>query len=403
MINIAIMGFGTIGSGVYDLINTNGSIIAERLGEPVQVKYALDLREFPGHPVESVLTHDFNDIVNDPEVDIVVETMGGINPAFAFEKAALEAGKSVVTSNKELVEAKGSELMKLAREKSLNFFFGASVGGGIPIIRPLVRSLCADDIDEISGILNGTTNYILTRMAEDHMSFDDALAGAQAAGYAEANPAADVEGHDAARKIAILASIACGRKVDFSDIHTEGITGISYMDLEYAAAIGGAVKLIARMHRTAAGVDVSVAPHIVPNEHPLYSVKDVFNAITVHGNFADRIMFYGRGAGSHATASAVVADVMDAAKHRRVTVYPGWAQEPVQLADNSSVKMRFLVRFSGDESREAELCDIFGSGSVIRLTGRSEIGVITRSMTSDELAEAVRKTWGYISRVRILY
>ena len=402
MINIAILGFGTIGSGVYELINTNKDLIEGRLGDTLRVKYALDLREFPGQPVESVLTHDFSDIVNDPEVSIVVETMGGINPAYTFEKAAIEAGKSVVTSNKELVEAKGPELMSLAKEHDVNFFFGASVGGGIPVIRPLIRSLNAERIDEISGILNGTTNYILTHMAEDHAAFDACLTQAQAAGYAEANPAADVEGHDAARKIAILSSIVLGRKVSYTDVYTEGITGVTEADMEYAAAMGGAVRLVARMVQTADAPEVSVAPYIVRGEHPLCSVRDVFNAIMVHGNFVDRVMFYGRGAGSHATASAVVSDVMDAASHPGENVYAGWSGEPVTLKDSSAIKCGYLARFTGDEGRAAELAGVFGDGCSTVTARPGEIGVLTGAMTAGELESTAAKAGGYLGSIRVL-
>ena len=314
MRQIAIMGFGTIGSGVFDVVNTNREVIKRNLGEELQVKYVLDIREFPGQPVEKVLVHDVDTIVNDPDVDIVVETMGGLEPAFTFVKKALEAGKSVATSNKELVAKKGVELLALAKEKNSNFFFGASVGGGIPIIRPLLRSLSADEIDQVTGILNGTTNYILTKMDQEETSFEDALKEAQDNGFAERKPEADVEGFDACRKIAILSSIVLEKFVNFEDIQTEGITKITTADFQYARKLGWAIKLLGSSWKENGRVYAMVAPALVKPENPLFAVNDVFNAILVHGNMVDNVMFYGRGAGSHATASAVMADVVEAAK-----------------------------------------------------------------------------------------
>ena len=242
---VAVMGYGTIGSGVVEVLRINKDRIAERAGEPVEVKYVLDLREFPGDPMEDKIVHDYQVIANDPEVGIVVETMGGVEPAFTFVKAMLEAGKQVTTSNKALVAAKGAELIRIAREKNVNFQFEASVGGGIPIIRPLNCCLTADEIEEITGILNGTTNYMLTKMSEEGAEFEDVLKDAQAKGYAEKDPTADIEGHDPCRKIAILTSLVCGRQVDFEDIHCEGITKISATDIKYAKAMNRSIKLLA--------------------------------------------------------------------------------------------------------------------------------------------------------------
>ena len=313
MINIAVLGYGTIGSGVVEVLKTNGESIRKRAGDKINIKYVLDIREFPGDPIMEILVHDVNIILNDPEVKIVVEVMGGIEPAYSFVKEALLKGKSVVTSNKELVAKHGAELLDIAKERELNFLFEASVGGGIPIIRPLNQSLTADEIVEITGILNGTTNYILTKMSDEGMNFDEALKDAQALGYAERDPSADVEGYDACRKIAILSSLAYGMQVDFEDIYTEGIAGITDVDIKYAKKLDARIKLFATSIREDdKNVYAMVAPMMIRANHPLYSVGDVFNGIYVRGNVIGDVMFYGSGAGKLPTASAVVADVVDA-------------------------------------------------------------------------------------------
>ena len=317
MIQIAVMGYGTVGSGVVEVLNTNQASINKRAGDEINIKYVLDLRDFPGDPVESKLIHDFETIVNDPEIKIVVEVMGGVEPAYTFTKRCLEAGKSVCTSNKELVARHGAELLEIARERELNYLFEASVGGGIPIIRPLNSSLTADEITEITGILNGTTNYILTKMSYGGTDFDTALKDAQAKGYAERNPEADVEGYDACRKIAILTSLVSGRQVDYEDIYTEGITKITAEDIKYAKKMGRAVKLLAMSKKEDGKFFAMVAPFLIGEMHPLYSVNGVFNAIFAKGNVLGDVMFYGSGAGKLPTASAVVADVVDAARLRR--------------------------------------------------------------------------------------
>lgn len=401
MRQIAIMGYGTIGSGVFDVVNTNRDVIQKNLGEELQVKYVLDLRDFPGEPVEEVLIHDVNILLEDPEVDIVVETMGGLEPAFTFVRRALEAGKSVATSNKELVAKRGVELLALAREKKVNFFFGASVGGGIPIIRPMLRSLCADDIEEVTGILNGTTNYILTKMAQEGSSFGDALAEAQDNGFAERKPEADVEGFDACRKIAILSSIVLGRLVDFEDIYTEGITGITKEDFLYAAKLGWAIKLLAGSRKEGHHVYAMVAPALVKPGHPLFAVNDVFNGIMVHGNMVDDVMFYGRGAGSHATASAVVADVMDAARHLHENVYAGWSGEKQELSDIGSWEKQFLVRVAGDASREKELAQAFGQGILVDAGVAGEVGYLTPVISERDFQEAAASLDGVKGRIRV--
>ena len=275
MIKAAIMGYGTVGSGVYEVIKKNQVSINKKVGQELKVQYVLDLREFPGDPVMDVLTHDFEDIIKDDEVKIVAEVMGGLHPAYEFTKRCLEAGKSVCTSNKELVAEHGAELIRIAKDHQVNYLFEASVGGGIPIIRPLNSSLTADEIDEITGILNGTTNYILTEMAEKGSDFADVLKEAQNLGYAERNPEADVEGYDACRKIAILSSLAFGRQVDYEDIYTEGISKITATDIKYAKAMGQMIKLLAVSRKVDGSFYAMVSPVLVGPSDPLYSVNGV--------------------------------------------------------------------------------------------------------------------------------
>ena len=310
MIKIAVLGYGTVGSGVVEVLQTNREKIQERIGEELEIKYVLDLREFPGTPVEKLVVHDFEQIVNDEEVSIVVEVMGGIEPAYTFVKKSLLAGKSVATSNKALVAKHGAELLAIARENHINFLYEASVGGGIPIIRALTASLTGDEIEEITGILNGTTNYMLSKMYFEDADYDAVLKEAQAMGYAERDPSADVEGHDACRKIAILSSIISGKRVDFEDIYTEGISKITLADMKYAKALGMRIKLLASCKREGDKLGAIVAPHLVPKTHPLYSIEDVFNSIFVKGNMLGDSMFYGSGAGKLPTASAVVGDIV---------------------------------------------------------------------------------------------
>lgn len=354
MIKIGIVGYGTVGSGVYEVVRTNKENIAKRAGEAVEVKRICDLREFPGDPAEPLITHDFTEMLNDPEIKIIVETMGGVHPAYDFVKAALEHGKSVCTSNKELVAKYGSELLAVAKERNLNFLFEASVGGGIPIIRPLNQALTADEIMEIKGILNGTTNYILTKMGREGESYAQALAEAQELGYAERNPEADVEGYDACRKIAILTSLAYGMQVDYEDIYTEGITRLTEEDMEYAKALDADIKLLGSSKRENGRVYAQVAPVMIPSSHPLYSVNDVFNAIFVKGNVLDDVMFYGRGAGKLPTASAVVSDVIDAVKHKNTNIMTLWSSRKLELGDFRDSISRFFVRVPEEEREKAQ-------------------------------------------------
>ncbi len=383
MINIAVLGYGTVGSGVVEVINTNGKQINQRIGEELNVKYVLDLRDFPEDPVQEKIVHDFDIILNDPDVQIVVEVMGGIEPAYTFVKSSLEAGKSVATSNKALVAKHGAELLSIAKEKDINFLFEASVGGGIPIIRPLNTSLTADEIQVITGILNGTTNYMMTKMFYEGADYDTVLKEAQDKGYAERNPEADVEGYDACRKIAILSSLISGQQVDFEDIYCEGITEITVEDMKYAKALGMTIKLLASMRRYAGNrIHAIVAPCLLSPDHPLYNVNDVFNAIFVHGNVLGDAMFYGSGAGKLPTASAVVADVVDAARHLHTNVMTIWDSKKLKLEDKADAKRRFFVRMKGDaEDLLSDLQESFGNLQIVHAFGlEDEFGFVTELM-----------------------
>ncbi|MBQ8538986.1 MAG: homoserine dehydrogenase [Ruminococcus sp.] len=333
MVSVAIMGHGVVGSGVSEILLTHKQKLFASVGEELYIKHILDLRDFPEHPLADRFTKDFNDIVNDIDVDIVVEVMGGLNPAYDFVKQCLLKGKSVVTSNKELVAAKGAELLQIAKDNNTNFLFEASVGGGIPIIRPINQCLVANNVSEIAGILNGTTNFILTKMINEGMDFDEALKLAQDLGYAERNPEADVEGHDACRKICILASLAYGKHIYPDAVHTEGITNITLDDVKYAEIWGGVIKLIGKVKQLPnKKVDIVVAPMFIPNKSQLANIDDVFNGIMVRGDCTDDVVFYGKGAGKLPTASAVVADIIDCVKHLKNRKYLFWAD-----SDNSSV------------------------------------------------------------------
>lgn len=329
MLKVAIMGHGTVGSGVYDVFAQNAAQIAKAVGEEVEVKYVLDLRDFSKLSYADKFVTDFSVIENDPEVCVVAEVMGGVGAAYEFSKRCLKAGKSVCTSNKELVAVHGEELLALAKEYNVNYLFEASVGGGIPLIRPMMQCLAANQIEEICGILNGTTNYILSQMIHHGVAFDDALRQAQKMGYAENDPTADIEGHDACRKICILSDLAFGDKIDPDEVSCQGISGITLDDVAAASELGYVIKLIGRAKRTESGkIFAFVAPHLVPKTSPLACVEDVFNGILVTGNMVGEVMFYGQGAGKHATASAVVADMMDAIAHRE-------KRRPVEWGDGS--------------------------------------------------------------------
>ena len=383
MINIAVMGYGTVGSGVVEVVNTNGARINQRIGEELNIKYVLDLKDFPGNPVQEKIVHDFETIIQDDDVKIVVEVMGGIEPAYTFVKRCLLAGKSVATSNKALVAKHGAELLSIAKDHNINFLFEASVGGGIPIIRPLNSSLTADEIEEITGILNGTTNYMLTKMFYEGADYDSVLKEAQANGFAERNPEADVEGYDACRKIAILSSLISGQQVDFEDIYCEGITEITVEDMKYAKAMGAAIKLLASSKRYPGNrLHAIVAPCLLYPDHPLYNVNGVFNSIFVHGNVLGDAMFYGSGAGKLPTASAVVADVVDAAKHLNRNIMTMWKQEKLKIEDKAGSRRKFFVRMKGSEEELLpQILDSFGEVEVVKVPGLDgEFGFITPVM-----------------------
>lgn len=390
MIKVAIMGYGTIGSGVCEVLEENQKQIADYVGQEIQVKYILDLRDFPGTAIENKVIHDFSVIAEDHEIQIVVETMGGLNPAYPFVKSCLEAGKHVVTSNKALVAAHGTELLEIARQRQVNFQFEASVGGGIPIIRPLYRCLMGERILEITGILNGTTNYILTKMDKEGASFNGALKEAQDLGYAERNPEADVEGHDTCRKIAILTAMATKKEVNYQDIYTEGITKITDIDFKYAAKMGTSIKLFGSSRMEADQVFAWVAPVMIGREHPLYSVSDVYNGILVRGNMLGTTMYYGSGAGKLPTASAVVADIIEEAGHLDNHVSLGWSSEKLDIAPMEISCHKYFVRVSGPYEPKKQLIEqCFGSCQIMTLEGLNECALLTEKMSEKQFKEAL--------------
>ena len=351
MTQIAIMGYGVVGSGVVEVLTTHSQSIARRAKEEISIKYILDIRDFENNPLADKFTKNFEDIINDEEVKIVVEVMGGLTPAYEYVKRLLLSGKSVVTSNKELVAAKGAELLQIAMDRNVNFLFEASVGGGIPIIRPISQCLAANDVVEIAGILNGTTNFILTKMIREQMTFSDALTLAQKLGYAERNPSADIEGDDACRKICILASLTYGKHVYPAEVHTQGITAITLEDVEYAEAWGGVIKLIGQVKILEnKKIEVSVEPMFVSSESQLSSVDDVFNGIMVRGDATGDVVFYGKGAGKLPTASAVVADVIDCVKHFKARKYLYWADaEQGYVSDYYETDMAVYIRATAQD------------------------------------------------------
>lgn len=387
MVKVAVLGYGTIGSGVVQVLNTSKDIVTRNAGTEVEVKYVLDLRDFPGDPVEKILVHDYARIVNDPEVDIVVEVMGGTHPAYEFVKDALLKGKNVCTSNKALVAEFGPELVRIAKEKSVNFLFEASVGGGIPIIRPILRSLTVDTFYEITGILNGTTNYILTKMYDEGGSFEEALKEAQALGYAEADPSADVDGYDAARKIAILSGLMYGKNLDFEQLSIEGIRHISKIDMDYAKFLGKKIKLLGITYNISGEIYSEVAPHMIGPENKLYNVDDVKNGIELKGNLLGDTMFYGAGAGKFPTASAVVSDIIDEAKHLHTNIPILWSDEPVVLAERGKHKSKFFIRV---DKNYAEIKNIFDLEQLVTLPDyQDEYAVVTAEMTFAEFYEKI--------------
>ncbi|MGN0608134.1 MAG: homoserine dehydrogenase [Oscillospiraceae bacterium] len=373
MAKIAVLGYGVVGSGTVELFYKNKDSIIKKAGKDLDIKYILDIREFPGSPYESKFTKNIDDILNDSEVTLVAEVMGGVHPAFDFVKACLEKGKSVVTSNKELVAKKGAELLKTAEANGCNFLFEASTGGAIPIIRPLHQCLAANDITAIAGILNGTTNFILTKMINEQMGFDEALKMAQQLGYAEKDPTADVEGYDACRKICILSSLAFGKHVYPDWVHCEGISKITAEDAQYAENWGGAVKLIGSVKKTADGkILPMVRPAFVCNGNQLSHVSDVFNGIMVYGDAVDQVMFYGRGAGKLPTASAIVADLIDAAKMNGTSISQKWEDSTDNsfIADYKDDVVAFYVRTEG-VSKE-KVAEVFGEVEYLSREGQPE-------------------------------
>lgn len=402
MVNVAVLGYGTVGSGVAEVIWKNQDKVDKSAGVPVRIKYVLDLREFPGDPVEKVLVHDFDVILNDPEVDIVVEVMGGLEPAHTFVKKALLAGKSACTSNKAMVAKFGPELMDIAKEKNVNFMFEASCGGGIPIIRAINESLTADVIDEVTGILNGTTNYMLYRMDLEGAGFDEVLKEAQDKGYAEKDPSADVDGFDASRKIAILSSLAYGGFIDFEDIPTEGIRAITPEDSMYAKLMNRSVKLLGTSSLKDGKCWALVAPFMISHKSPLYAVNGVFNAVFVHGNMLGDAMFYGSGAGKLPTASAVVGDVIEEAKNIGRYIPNNWSNEPITLMDPKDVEMRYFVRLTGMTEEKAET--VFGKADefIVLPELPDEFAMITPKMSLREYEERASQISGsIISMLRV--
>lgn len=403
MIKTAVLGYGTVGSGVVEVLEKNREIIAKRAGNEVEVKYVLDRKDFSGTPIENKIVNDFEQIIQDEEIKVVVEVLGGIEPAYTFVKRSLEAGKSVVTSNKELVAQCGAELLALAENKQVNFLYEASVGGGIPIIRSLHQALTGDEIEEIIGILNGTTNYMMTKMFNEGVEYDEVLKEAQDKGYAERNPEADVEGHDACRKIAILSSVISGKCVDYKEIYTEGITKITATDMKYAKKLGKTIKLLASAKREGDKISAMVSPCLLNDSHPLYHVDGVFNAVFVKGNMLGDAMFYGSGAGKLPTASAVVGDVVDAVKNMGRVVMPVWTKEKVTLTDKADTEKKFFVRMKGVPAEYAEKIEVvFGKTEQVVLEDISgEFGFMTEKMKESVYEEKAAQFSNILHMMRV--
>lgn len=388
-VNVAVLGYGTVGSGIVEVIKTNQDLVNKKSGNEIDVKYILDLRDFPGDPYENLVVHDYEQIIADDSVDIICEAMGGVEPAYTFSKRALEKGKSVCTSNKELVAKHGPELLQIARENHCNYLFEASVGGGIPIIRPINSSLTPEKVEGVTGILNGTTNYILTKMEKEGSDFAEVLKEAQEKGYAERNPEADVEGYDACRKIAILSSLVYGNTVNYEDIYTEGITKISTTDFKYMKKLGATIKLLGMSKEVDGNYFAMVAPFVLYNTHPLFSVNDVFNGILVRGNTLGDTMYYGRGAGKLPTASAVVSDVIDCAKHLGRNIFCFWESGKITLSSIDDAKRKFFVRVSETDAAQIEAA--FGKVEFVEAGVDGETGFITEVMSEKEYKEKAAK------------
>lgn len=399
MIKVAVLGYGNIGSGVVQVLLKNKETIAKKAGDEIVPACVLDLRDFPGDVMEDKVVKDINLITQNPEISIVVETMGGTKPAYAFVKACLEAGKHVATSNKELVAAHGPELLEIAKAHHVSFLFEASVGGGIPIIRPLVSSITSDAVTEITGILNGTTNYMLTKMSEDGLDYDAVLEDAQERGYAERNPAADVDGHDARRKIAILSSLAFGKYVDYEDVYTEGITKITSADFAYAKVLGSRIKLFGTSKKKDDGsISTMVCPVMITNEHPLFAVNDVMNAILVRGESMGDLMFYGAGAGKLPTASAVVADVVNAARNPKITEIEPYEPGKMTVSDHLKSTHSYFVRVKGSDANA--VAESFKAKQIVDAGIADEFGLITAEWTENEF-DALCENYPVVSVIRL--
>ena len=388
---IAVMGHGVVGSGVVEVFEKNAAGIEQKCGGPIEIRYILDIRKFPECSYADKFTRNFKDILNDPEISVVAEVIGGISPAYEYVKALLESGKSVVSSNKELIAQKGAVLLQIARENNVNLFFEASVGGGIPIIRPLHQCLSANEITEIAGILNGTTNFILTKMINQSMSFDDALSLAQSLGYAERDPSADVDGHDACRKICILASLVFGKHIYPQFVHTEGIRDITLADVEYIKEYGGVIKLIAKAKNIGGRIEMAVTPAVVSCQSQLSGIDDVYNGILVRGNATGDVVFYGKGAGKLPTASAVAADIINAVTSGGTCKSLMWTDDNTNpVADFATNSSAFYLRLSGDIN---SIENLFSDAKLIKLDNKSadEIAVITKIMSESEMENLIKK------------
>ena len=398
MIKAAVLGYGTVGSGVVEVIDTNAKQIQAKLGEELTVKYILDLRDFPGDKHEEQVVHDFGLVLEDDEITVICETMGGVEPAYTFSKKALLKGKSVCTSNKELVAAHGPELIRIAKENNCSYLFEASCGGGIPVIRTMMEALASEQMDSLLGILNGTTNYILTKMDREGADFDEVLKEAQQKGYAEKNPAADIEGHDVCRKIAILSSLMTGKYVKYEDIYTEGISKITAEDFKYAKELGMAIKLVAMSRQEKDSFYAMVSPFLVPADHPLYAVNDVFNAIFIHSNMLGDSMYYGRGAGKLPTASAVVADMVECACNTGRNIAVCISEEKAQVSDCSQMVRSFFVRTTSSADAVEK---VFGKVEYVASKVDGELAFVTGRM-SEEAFDAASAQVALVSRIRLL-
>ena len=397
MKKIAIIGFGVVGSGVYEIIRKNKDILEKKAGEEIDVKTILEIRDFSAHEEKHLFTKDFEEILNDGEIEIVVETMGGIKFAYDYTKALLSAGKSVVTINKELVATHGDEFFRIAQEKNVRYLYEASVGGGIPIIRPLANDIGANDVLEVSGILNGTTNYILTKMFKENDSFQAALKTAQELGYAEKDPTADVDGIDACRKISILMSLVTGRKIPSDTVNTIGIRGISAEDVAYAEKMDCTIKLVGCGFTENGKVNASVEPMLIPQSCPLSGVWDVFNGVMVKGNMVDSLMFYGRGAGKLPTASAVMGDVIDIVRSPKYNPYFTWTDAKKDaIIPYEEVRAQFFIRIKEEQLEKVR--EVFGEKEFIK--GACDYGFVTDCMSVKALDESISQIGGAVSKIR---